>query len=75
MLKSFTSQPTHIFWNDGSVETDSAVWQAVTSHKQVTDINLFHIARRNNGKLVTFDQGIASTLPAGEQQWIEVIKA
>jgi uncharacterized protein len=75
MLKSLTSKPTHSFWNDGPVEADSPHWQTVTGSKQVPDLNLFLIARRNKGKLVTFDQGIATKLPADEHQWIEVVKA
>ena len=75
MLDSLTSQPRHSFWNDGPVETTSALWPTVTGHNQVPDLNLFLIARRNGGKLVTFDGAIKSRLPEAERQWVEVVVA
>ncbi len=75
MLNSFTSQQSHSFWNDGPVETSSALWPTVTGHKHVTDLNLFLIARRNGGRLVTFDASIKSRLPDAERQWVEVVDA
>lgn len=77
MLKSLTSQTDHSFWNDGPVEIDSHIWQALPSGKSgakaVTDLNLFLIARRHEGKLVTFDQGIARIIPHAEHKWIELL--
>lgn len=79
MLKSLTSQAGHRFWNDGPMEVDSPLWQEFPSGKAggkaVTDLNLFLIARRNNGKLVTFDQGIPKIIPKSEHRWIEVLEA
>ena len=75
MLISFTSQARHSFWNDGPVQTSSALWPTITGHKQVTDLNLFLIARHNGGKLATFDGAIKNRLPEAERQWVEVIEA
>jgi hypothetical protein len=74
MLNGFTSQPSHSFWQDGPIETGSDLWSTVTNPKQVTDLNLVLIARRNGGRLVTFDGAIRNRLPEEQRQWIEVIE-
>jgi uncharacterized protein len=73
-LNSLTSQTPHRFWADGPVEAESPVWNSVTGHSQVTDTNLFLIARRHNGVLVTFDGAIRNHLPTQHRQWVEVIE-
>lgn len=75
MLNDFTSQENHSFWNDGPVETNSGLWGTVTGHGQVTDLNLFLIARRNSGKFVTFDAALKTRLPDPERQWVELVEA
>jgi predicted nucleic acid-binding protein len=35
----------------------------VIGHRQVTDAYLAHLARTRNGRLATFDQGLAKTHP------------
>ena len=72
---SFTSHPNHHFWNDGPVQTNHSIWSFVTGHKQVTDTNLFLIARQNQGKLVTFDGAIRNRVQGTEREWVKVIVA
>ena len=73
MLDKLTSHTKHSFWEDGAVETRSNIWKTVRGHKQVTDANLFLIAKRNQGALATFDRDIRGRLPQTEQNWVEVI--
>ncbi|MDQ6632103.1 MAG: VapC toxin family PIN domain ribonuclease [Verrucomicrobiota bacterium] len=72
-LKTFVEHPKHQFWEDGPVNVGSTIWQSVTGYGQVTDLNLFLIARRHAGKLVTFDGKIRNWLSPDEQQWLEII--
>lgn len=72
-LQSLTSHSAHSFWEDGAVETNSSIWSTVRGHLQVTDTNLFLIARRNDGKLVTFDAPLKNRLPQDQHRWVEVI--
>jgi uncharacterized protein len=74
MLASLTSQPNHTFWEDGPVQTNSTLWLLVTGRNEVTDTNLFLIARRNSGKLVTFDGTLKNRLPHPQRQWVDVIE-
>ena len=73
MLGSLTANGSHMFWEDGPVESTSDVWSVVRTHRQITDTNLFLIARRNQGKLATFDGGIQSSLPRLQREWIEIV--
>lgn len=59
VLARFTAHPRHRFWPDDASYTDIA-WQGVLGHRQVTDAYLAALARRNRGKLVTFDRGLAA---------------
>ena len=72
-LESFTTHPNHRFWDDGPLETSHVIWSYVTGHNQVTDTNLFLIARRNQGKLVTFDAAIRNRVHGNQRDWVEVI--
>lgn len=73
MLKSFTGLPNHSFCEDGALLVESAAWQAVKSHKQVTDTNLYLIARHHDRKFVTFDDGIKSRLQDDDKTWVEIV--
>lgn len=59
VLAGFTAHPRHRFWADDVSYADIA-WQGVLGHRQVTDAYLAALARRNVGKLVTFDRGLAT---------------
>lgn len=62
VLHGFAAHPRHRFWPDdfhyGQVD-----WKGVMGHKQVTDAYLATLARRNGGRLATFDQGLAALHP------------
>jgi hypothetical protein len=73
MLKSFTEHPNHSFCEDGALQMELSAWQEVRSYKQVTDTNLFLIARRHGRKFATFDDGIKSRLQDDEKTWVETI--
>lgn len=59
VLAGFTAHPRHRFWPDDASYTD-ITWQGVLGHRQVTDAYLAAMARRNGGKLATFDRGLAA---------------
>ena len=59
VLAGFTGHPRHRFWPDDVPYTEVA-WQGVLGHRQVTDAYLAALARRNGGKLATFDRGLAA---------------
>lgn len=59
VLAGFTAHPRHRFWADDASYSDM-VWQGVLGHRQVTDAYLAALARRNRGRLVTFDRGLAA---------------
>lgn len=72
-LNSFTNNPSHVFWEDRPLEVSDTIWASVTGHNQVTDTNLFLIAKRNQGKLITFDGAIRNRVAQDEQNWVEVL--
>lgn len=57
----------HRFWPDDVSLTDVEVFNrtALLGPKQITDRYLLALAVRNNGRLVTFDQGIRPTAVVG----------
>ena len=59
VLAGFTAHPRHRFWPD-DIPYAEVAWQGVLGHRQVTDAYLAALARRNNGKLLTFDSGLAA---------------
>lgn len=73
MLESLTGHPNHVFCEDGPLEPKLPAWRALKSYKQVTDTNLFLIARRHDRKLATFDEEIRTRLRDEDAAWIEVV--
>ena len=62
-------QTGHVFWpaDVSLADLDGADVAAVVGHRQVTDAYLLALARRRDGVLVTFDDGVRSlTRPAGD---------
>lgn len=59
VLGGFMAHPRHRFWPDDASYAEIA-WQGVLGHRQVTDAYLAALARRNRGKLATFDRGLAA---------------
>lgn len=59
VLAGLTAHPRHRFWPD-SIGYDAVTWVGVMGHRQVTDAYLAALARHHQGRLVTFDGGLAS---------------
>lgn len=52
--------PRREFWPD-SLPYDDVPFKGVIGHRQVTDAYLAQLARANNGRLATFDKGLAQS--------------
>jgi hypothetical protein len=59
ILRRFQAHPRHRYWPDALNYAD-VDWTGVLGHRQVTDAYLVAQARANNGRLVTFDRGLAA---------------
>jgi hypothetical protein len=67
LLREMTSLAGHSFWPDDTSIARSR-WVAaerLVGHGQVTDAHLAALCLERNGRLVTFDRGIADLLPSG----------
>ena len=62
LLRAIVGLPSHEFWSEDISYTDVDL-TGVIGHRQVTDAYLATMARRNAGKLVTFDSGLAVLHP------------
>lgn len=62
LLARLRQQPGHEFWvDDVSIATSpEAPLDRLVSHAQVTDAHLLALARRRNGRVVTFDRGLVA---------------
>jgi len=62
-LRTFCSQPGHVFWSDVVSLTDSSLLDVsqLRGHQQITDLYLAGLAARQGGKLATFDEHIPLT--------------
>jgi len=58
VLQIMGDNERHEFWPDAIPYTDVPL-TGVIGHRQVTDAYLAHLARIHNGRLATFDQGLA----------------
>lgn len=58
LLSALAAHPRHAFWAD-SQPFDAVAMRGVIGHRQVTDAYLAHLARFNDGRLATFDHGLA----------------
>jgi toxin-antitoxin system PIN domain toxin len=64
----------HEFWPDDTRLLEPVIeFDVLGSHLQVTDVHLVLLAAKREGRLVTFDRGIAKTFPARERDVIEVL--
>lgn len=66
LLRRMVAHPRHVFWSD-TIDLATEVewpWDWVVGHRQVTDSRLVLLAKRNNGRLATFDRRIAKTAGA-----------
>ncbi|MBN1171132.1 MAG: PIN domain-containing protein [Micromonosporaceae bacterium] len=57
-VAGLADHPRHEFWPD-DVSYHGVQMQGVIGHRQVTDAYLAQLARSRNGRLATFDQGLA----------------
>lgn len=65
LLDAYCEMPDHVFLpleTDFVTTTDGLL---VTGHRQVTDAYLLAVAAGNEGRLATFDAGIAELIPSG----------
>lgn len=67
ILRGFTEQTDHEFWRDDVSLRDNGCFDIERIHgsKQLTDIYLLALAKKNGGRLVTFDQGIPLSAVVG----------
>ena len=63
VLRSAATSPYHQFWQDSVSLLDESIFQhdRIYTAKQVTDTYLLGLAVENNGRLITFDQRIATS--------------
>ena len=59
VVAALAEHPRHEFWAD-SVSYREVPLRGVVGHRQVTDAYLAQLARAQQGKLVTFDHGLAA---------------
>ena len=66
-LKAAIAAKEHIFWPDSVSLCDSDHFEAdrILTPKHLTDIYLLGLAKKNNGRLVTFDRAIPSEAVTG----------
>jgi toxin-antitoxin system PIN domain toxin len=59
-LRTFAAQSNHEFWPDDLSLRDEKIFVAdrIHSSRQLTDLYLLALATKQQGRLVTFDQGI-----------------
>jgi uncharacterized protein len=62
VLSKMASHPRHEFWPDDLSYREVSM-TGVVGHRQVTDAYLAQLARRHDGRLATFDQGLAKLHP------------
>ncbi|MFT4267407.1 MAG: VapC toxin family PIN domain ribonuclease [Xenophilus sp.] len=62
VLRGFAEHPRHRFWPD-ALDYLQVGMKGVLGHRQVTDAYLAELARRNQGRLATFDKGLAALHP------------
>ncbi|SBW21559.1 PIN domain-containing protein family protein [Candidatus Protofrankia californiensis] len=58
VVSALTSDPRHEFWPD-EISYDAVSMKGVIGHRQVTDAYLAQLARIHDGRLASFDQGLA----------------
>lgn len=70
LLKQMTALPNHHFWPDDlpghAALTPRSL--AMVGHRQVNDAYLLALASKHDGKLATFDRGIADLEPDEERR-------
>ena len=62
LLAALTAHPRHRFWPD-TLGYDAIRLRGLVGHRQITDAYLAALARHHQGRLATFDQGLAALHP------------
>ncbi|MDT5031709.1 MAG: uncharacterized protein QOC94_1880 [Actinoplanes sp.] len=62
LISALMSLPRHEFWADDAA-FDAVSFDGVIGHRQVTDAYLAHLARVRQGRMATFNQGLAKLHP------------
>jgi len=77
LLSAMTSLAGHEFWSDdvSLVVAGEIDMTLVPSYRDVTDAHLLALARRQRGRLVTFDARIVRLLPAEERKLVDLLRA
>ena len=70
LLQQWTRHKAHHFWNSPAADLP-AIYLRALGHQQVNDAWLVEVARKNKGKLVTFDTRLAAHAP--EANLVEII--
>jgi uncharacterized protein len=70
MLKRIVAVPGHEFWADDVLPTETGPLASpgFVGHRQVTDGYWLALVRRRDGRLATFDGGVAELLPTEERE-------
>lgn len=60
-LAAACQHPAHFFWGDSIslLEKGIITWESILGSRQVTDAYLLALAVENDGRFVTFDQGVS----------------
>ena len=76
ILKHLLSLPGHQFWNDNLSVTDDPIFGTLNNigPKQITDIYLLGLAVSHQGRLVTLDQKIHTTLTSTFKDALWLVK-
>lgn len=62
LLEALTAHPRHRFWPD-ALGYGAIRLRGLVGHRQITDAYLAALARHHQGRLATFDQGLAALHP------------
>ena len=76
LLGEAIADPQHAFWPDSFslLEPDALHWDNLLTGRHLTDVYLLALAYRNNGRLVTLDQGIPfSAVPDARAEHLVVL--
>lgn len=77
LLQELTSLPGHVFWTDDVAVTSSkhVARERIVGYRQVTDAHLLALAIGNDGRLATFDAGVAELAPEHADDAVVVLAA
>lgn len=73
-LRQICSWPGHQFWPDSFSIRDPKLIPHLSSSRQLTDLYLLGLAVANHGALATLDERIDSSLVAGGQNGLLILK-